>query len=209
MLVWALEKHAGEHVILSDADLIVNTSGALYTYLQSYKDKDIVFMAESRESPTANLGFGMVKSAPHTIAFFKRLVEHIDVHGGHDQTLYNEWIQDGHFEGSTDVFSLPEMLQSNNYSEEMAIQEADSFTPNIIVQFLCSQSNYVDNTVEKLKSVLYFADISDIIGCVSEEVFETLKVVLDPEHPLHTLTYPRSENAFQNNQGHSESTGPC
>lgn len=220
LLVWALEKHVGQHVLISDADLIVTNPDALYTYLQNYTDKDqssaeqgsardIVFMAESREHPTANLGFGMVKSTPHTIAFFKRLAEHIDAEGGHDQTLYNVWIEEGRFEGSTGVFSLPEMLQSNNYTQEMeaAIEKDPSSMPmNIMVQFLCSQSNYVANTVEKLKSALCFVDISEIIGCVSEEVFEDLKSDLDPEHPLHGVSYPQtgSKSVPQSNPAHTE-----
>ncbi len=192
LLLGALHKNPDRHIIISDADLIVNRPDLLYDYLQSYIDNDIVFMKESRQCPTANIGFGMVKSSPQTIEFFQKMADHIDAYGGHDQTLYNQWINEGRFSGKVDTFSIPEVLQSNNYVSEIT---NNGTNPNILLQFLCSGNNYAHNTIEKLLTAIGFVDISDIIHLISEDLFAEFKNVLSnfcADHYLLSLEYPKS-----------------
>jgi hypothetical protein len=194
VIVEALEQHPGENVIVSDADIVVLKPELLYEYLQDYKEIDMVFMMERPDLHTyANIGFGLIKSNENTIDFFKRMVSHIETHGGHDQTIYNDWIAEGKFEGTTGLFSIPELLQSNIYKEVVAKNTENK--PVIMVQCLSSADNYTMNTVEKLLTAIIFVDISELVGLISEDVFELLKgyieVLFPSGNPLLSVEYPR------------------
>lgn len=194
VLVDALEYHKGEMVIISDADIIVLKPELLYDYLQDYMDNDITFMKNSREETDSNIGFGLVRSNDLTINFFKEMIHHIKTIGGHDQTLYNEWIAAGKFPGKHAQFSIPEMLQSNNFMIESRLNTENK--PIIMIQMLCSNGGYEINAVEKLLTAIRFVDISDLIGLISRDVFELLKAyiphVIGEDHPLLAMEYPEA-----------------
>lgn len=152
LAVSALEKHPGEHIMISDADLLVfDSDGWLSTYLESYSQYDMVFMKEGPNSKYSNIGCMFLKSCPLVINFLKGLIHDIEEDGAHDQCQLNALLPK--FVGSATNFSFPEFAQS------MYVQ-ADSDIPYRVIQCLSSLVGYENAVTEKLITVSYFFDFS-------------------------------------------------
>jgi hypothetical protein len=177
VLLSALEKHPGETVLFTDADLIILDLESFIPYVNSYAEKyDMVFMKEGQHISSYNIGMMLIRSTPDTIAYFKMIIERVETHGTLDQVELTAQIHQ--FPGSHTSFSYPEIIQSNEYS--------DDINPYII-QCLSSLPGYTLSFAEKLASVVCFFDITPFRQFISNDVEETLKKIVLESTPDHYL----------------------
>jgi hypothetical protein len=165
LLIQCLELHQGEHIIFSDADIIVNKIAKLAEYLQSYKQYDMTFMKDNFNDETRNIGFSLIKSTPETINFFKKVYEEIKKTQNQDQSIINNLLPT--FTGSHTMFSVPEIIQSNM----IYYGQSDFY----ILQLLCSHNSSDINIGEKLVTASKFINIKSQIHLVSQETRDWLK----------------------------------
>jgi hypothetical protein len=177
-IVKALKNHPGEHILVTDVDVIADNISEFRIYLESYLHNDITFMADKPIEKTINLGFAFIKSTPDTIALFETAVQQIKSTGGLDQPIVRELLPS--FEGQHDVFSLPEVSPSNLYRVGSKCY---------IIQTLCSNAEtYEKNLFEKLASVVKILDITDLLHLIPDDVLETLRWYFRQNYPDHYIS---------------------
>jgi len=155
ILLAALEKHANEYIILSDADICVfDDDNTLVSYMKSYEKNEITCMREAYDNPSYNIGVIFIHSTNKTIAFIKRIICRIEMENGHDQGIFNEEIK--HFSGEHGSFSIPDVIQSN-------MIEISKNENHRIIQCLSSGNTYEDNLTEKILTIIFYYDISNLL----------------------------------------------
>ena len=165
VIVAALKTNKGKHIIVSDADIIVQNPDKLAAYLKKYERFDVVYMQDNFINDTLNIGFSLIKSTDTTIAFFEKICNEIKTTGEQDQALVNKYIEESGLIYST--FMLPWVIQSN-----MSIEGAiDCY----VMQMLCSNNKtYEENLFEKLESALFFFDLRDVKHLIVPSVYNKL-----------------------------------
>ena len=177
-MIEALKANIGQHIVVSNVDLIVQNTEALRHYIESYKKYDITFMKDNMKDDTRNIGFVFVKSTPETIAFFESVLDEIVKTNGQDQPIVNRHLLS--FHGTSSMFTLPEIIQSNMF---------DVSIPFFVLQMLCSNQDTSDkNIFEKLITASKLLDITDILHLVSNDVVETLRWYFKIHYPSHYLS---------------------
>lgn len=164
----AMKECDGRHIIVSDADLCVLQPEILRTYLEDYMNYDIVYMRDNFENNTLNIGFGLIKCTPDTLAFFKEVRDTIATTGRQDQAIVNELLVE-HPELSVGMFSTPEIIQSNMY--QMLRAEENKMC---VVQMLCSNKTFEQNFTEKLMTASIFYDLRSLEPLIPDYVWNTL-----------------------------------
>jgi hypothetical protein len=162
MILEALVTHAGKHIIVSDADIIVDRPEELATYLKRYEKYDIAYMRDNFTDDTFNIGFGLIKSSPATIAFFTAVRDAIRDTGRQDQAIVNELIPSHPI--TVCMFSVPEMCQSNMGMENVI--------KSFVAQMLCSNNTYEDNLREKLLTASAFIDLRSLRHLVPADIWD-------------------------------------
>ena len=182
VIVEELRRHPGEHILITDVDLIVTNPADLRTYLEPYKQYDITYMAESPGSKDSNIGFAMIQSTPATIAFYTQILE--DLQGNselHDQA--HVIAQLSSFPGSTARFEGSVIMNSNYYNIG---------DPFYVMQCLCSNESYEKNLWEKLLTLARVFDLEPLRPFIPDDVWEMVlwyfreKV---PDHPLAHIKF--------------------
>jgi hypothetical protein len=177
-LIDALKANPEQHIIFSDVDLIIQTTETLRSYLESYKVYDITFMKDNMRDNTRNIGFGLIKSTPETIHFFDSVLNEIVKTKGLDQDIINTQLAS--FKGTSSMFTLPEIIQSNMF---------DTYVPFYVLQMLCANQDTSDkNIFEKLITAAKLLDITDVLPLVSNDVVETLRWYFKTHYPSHYLS---------------------
>ena len=182
VIVEELRRHPGEHILITDVDLVVERPADLRAYLEPYKRYEITYMAESPGSKNSNIGFAMIQSTPATIAFYTQILE--DLQGNselHDQAHVIERLPS--FPGSTAIFEGAVIINSNQYNIG---------APFYVVQCLCSNDSYEKNLLEKLLTLANFFDLEPLRPFIPDDVWETLLWYhreKRPEHPLARVKF--------------------
>lgn len=179
ILVSILEKHPGETILFVDADTIIEKPGLLREYLESYMYYDIVYARSTLQNDTEySIGFGLIRSTPATIAFFKQVIHQVEAFGKDEMTALNECISS--FSGTCGMFTFPEIIQTQHYKTYK-----DSY---LVLQITCSNhSTYEMNLFEKLISVGTLMDISALIPLIPNNVLQALLKFYEIHHPDHYL----------------------
>ena len=176
-IIRALEKHPGEHVIVSDVDIIANNVSYLRTYLEEYKNNDMTFSHDT-DNENRNIGFAFIKSTPETITFFKTVYDKIKKTNGQDQVIVNELLPT--FSGRHGFYKYNIITQTNKYKTK------DHYC---ILQLLCSNAEtYEKNLFEKLVSVVKVLDITDLLHLIPNDVLETLRWYFQQNYPDHYIS---------------------
>jgi len=181
VLVEELRRHPGQHILVTDVDLIIDRPTELRAYLESYKHYDITYMQESPgKNDWNNIGFAMIKSTEDTIRFYSQILEDLQRNPDlHDQTYVNERCP--FYPGPKGCFEGTVILNSNYYTMG---------NPFYVIQCLCSYDTYEKNMWEKLVSFARFYDLEPLKSFIPEDVWETLVCYhqqIKPEHPLARL----------------------
>jgi hypothetical protein len=164
----AMKECDGRYIIVSDADLCILQSEQLRSYLEKYMAYDIVYMRDNLGNNTLNIGFGLIKCTPATLAFFTQVRNMIAETGRQDQAIVNELLGE-HPELSVGMFSTPEMIQSNMYS--VFYKEEAQFQ---VVQMLCSGTTFEHNYLEKLLTASVFYDLRDLEQLIPACIWNTM-----------------------------------
>lgn len=165
VLMNILKRHPGEHILLTDVDLIVQHPEELRAFLEPYKRNDLTFMLDGPDSEGKNIGFAMIKSNPDTIDFFGRIYETLTtVPGTWDQGLVNDLLPS--FTGSLGTFDPNLIINSNYYKDNQSFY---------VLQCLCSQDTYEKNLLEKLLSVALFLDIEPLHHLIPEDTWHFVR----------------------------------
>lgn len=175
-MIKALEAHPGEHVIVSDVDVIANNVSDLRIYLEEYKKNDMTF-SHDIDDTNRNIGFIFIKSTPETIAFFKTVFDIIKNTNGQDQVIVNNLLPT--FTGTHGFFTPDKITQTNKY------------IPNdyYILQLLCSNhETYEKNLCEKLVSIVKMLDITPLLHLIPDDVLETLQWYFQKTYPEHYIS---------------------
>jgi len=176
-IVKALKKHPGEHILVTDVDIVADNISEFRRYLESYLHNDITFMVDSPYDKTINLGFAFIKSTPETISLFETAFHQIQSTGGQDQPVIQELLP--LFKGSYDIFSLPEVSPSNHYIIG---------TNYYIVQMLCANhKTYKKNLLEKLITSALLVNITNVLYLIPADVKEVLYIYFKICYPEHYL----------------------
>jgi hypothetical protein len=176
-MIKALEHHPGEHVIVSDVDIIANHTSLLRKYLEDYKENDMTFSRDTIET-NSNIGFAFIKSTPETIAFFKTVYDIIKKTNGQDQIIVNELLPT--FSGRHGFYKFDKITQTNKHILK------DQY---YILQLLCSNTEtYEKNLFEKLVSVVKVLDITDLLHLIPDDVLETLRWYFGQNYPDHYIS---------------------
>jgi hypothetical protein len=175
----ALREHKGEHIIVSDADLIILQKDKIAEYLKEYEQNEITCMKDTVDTDTYNMGFMFLKSTESTADFFSKITRRIKEENGHDQMILNEELPS--FPGSHGLFSLPEFVQSN--MNEEIIHET------ILIQCLCTVGATSDHIlVEKLFSISLLFDISGFKQYIPNSVLSILIKYTQEFDPLNYIS---------------------
>jgi hypothetical protein len=178
MILEALAAHAGTHIIVSDADIIVDRPADLAAYLAKYENYDIAYMRDNFKDDTYNIGFALIKSSPATIAFFTAVRDCIRDTGRQDQAVVNEQIPRHPI--CVGMFSVPEMCQSN-----MGMENVEK---SLVMQMLCSNDTYEANLREKLLTASAFIDLRGLRHLIPTDIWE---FIVD-FHKTHDTRNPNS-----------------
>ena len=177
VLVEELRRHPGQHILITDVDLIIDNPVGLRDYLESYKQYEITYMQESPGSDYSNIGFAMIQSTEATIQFYEQILEGLQADPAlHDQAYVNERLRS--FPGPKGVFEGGVVLNSNYYKMG---------TPFFVVQTLCSNETYEKNMWEKLVSFARFYDLEPMRPLIPDDVWETLVWYYQRTNPAHPL----------------------
>ena len=161
VLMNVLKRHPGEHILMTDVDLIVQHPEKLREFLEPYKQYDLTFMLDGPDVEGKNIGFAMIKSTEATIDFFGRVYKTLaTVPGTWDQGLVNELLPT--FTGSLATFNPYLIINSNYYKLKQTFY---------VLQCLCSHGTYEKNLLEKLCSVVLFLDIEPLHHLIPEEIW--------------------------------------
>ena len=179
VLLSILEQHPDEHILLCDVDTIVQNPTKLREYLEKYSEYDIVYARSKEEDEKElSLGFGMFRSTNKTISFIDHLIQQIESSGQDDMTIFNKELHV--FDGRLGMFTFPEIIQTqyyNKYKEEW-----------FVIQITCSnRKTYEENLYEKLLSIIYLSDITDLVHLIPHEVLEALVLFVKDRSPTHYL----------------------
>ncbi len=179
MMLHALQQHPGEHIVVSDADILLFDTN-FTSYLEQYKAYDMTCMLDNEETKAYNIGLCLLKSTPEMIAFVEEIIRRIKVNRAHDQTEWNALLPS--FEGTHAQFSCPDCIQSNMYKEELR----DSYR---VIQCLCECNLSSDDAlVSKLITVAYFyKDLEEAKEMIPVAVRNKLILCLQeqiPDHPV-------------------------
>lgn len=166
LIISLLQSNPGEHIVFSDADLLVFTDSCntpLATYLESYRQYDLVCMREGYENAGYNIGCMLIKSTPETISFFKELTYEIEQNNAHDQTILNERLPK--FKGKSTTFSIPDVVQSNmvNLSENIN---------HLIIQCLSIPGKSHEVIGEKIISISYYFDVMPLKHLLDQDTID-------------------------------------
>ena len=153
-----------QHLILSDADLVVDNVKELYNYLQNFLDYDLVGMKDDLTTNTINIGVLFLKNSSKLRNFIKILRDEIKSTGKQDQQLLNKNIINSDLKYS--LFDVPQMSQSNF--------GIDNVMKSFITQLLCSGDNYEDNLFEKLITASCLIDITPLRTLIPLKVYNSL-----------------------------------
>ena len=176
-IVKALKLHPGEHILVTDVDIIANNISEFRTYLELYLHNDMTFMVDDFNDKTINLGFAFIKSTPDSISLFETALDQIQSTNGLDQPIVRELLPS--FKGLCNVFSLPEVSPSNYYING---------TKYYIIQILCSNhKTYEMNLFEKLISAARLLDITSVIHLIPVDVKDVLHIYFKIYYPSHYL----------------------
>jgi len=182
VIIEALRRHPGEHILVTDVDLVVERPAELRAYLEPYKRYDITYMAEGPGSKDSNIGFAMIQSTPATIAFYAQILEDLQRNSElHDQAHVIERLPS--FPGSKALFEGTVIINSNYYNIGQ---------PFYVVQCLCSQDSYEKNLWEKLLTLAIFFDLEPLRPLIPDDVWETVLWYhreKSPEHPLARIKF--------------------
>jgi len=158
-----IEKNMGKHFFFTDVDLVVLPEFRRED-LDEYKEHDITVMKECHPTMKYNIGCMLIHCSPKTLAFFDRVVQRIREEKLLDQVAFEQEALS--FEGSIGLFDSTHFLQSNMVTE--------SSTDIKIVQCLTSESNSTDIYLEKLSTIMYFFDISQLEKYLPDDVQQAL-----------------------------------
>jgi len=176
-LLLVLEKHKGQHFLMTDVDMFVSDSVKFREYLESYKEYDITYMRESKKSDEMMAGFVMIKSTEATIAFYKYILEKLKADPtDNDLTCINREIH--RFEGTVGLFGADQFFLANHYTP---------MEPYLMIQFTCSQDTYEKNLFEKLIFAAIFFDLEVLEPFIPPDVWETILWFFHKESPDHHL----------------------
>ncbi len=179
VIVEELRRHPGQHILITDVDLVVTNPADLRAYLEPYKRYEITYMAESPGSKDSNIGFAMIQSTPATIAFYTQILEELQRNSEvHDQAHVIERLSS--FPGSTACFE-GSVIKNSNYHK---VGE-----PYYIVQCLCSNDSYEKNMWEKLLTLATFFDLEPLRPFISDDVWETVLWYHREKRPDHPLAH--------------------
>lgn len=186
----AMKKHMGQYILFTDADICVLQVNTFKEYLLQYMKYDIVYMRDNLDNNILNIGFGLIKCTPATLAFFTTVRDTIASSNRLDQEVVNSLLVE-HPELSVGVFSMPGMIQSN------MVQHFKSEEENMyVVQMLCSGTSYEYNFFEKLLSASVFYDLRDLEPLIPDYIWNTLiKFMKDNNisNPLATCEFKCDE----------------
>jgi hypothetical protein len=179
ILVNILEKHPEETILFVDADTIIEKPTQLREYLESYMEYDVVYARSTLQNETDySIGFGLIRSTPATIDFFKHVIHQVEQTGKDEMTVLNECIP--FFSGTRRMFTFPEIIQTQHYK-----QYKDKY---LVLQITCSNhSNYETNLFEKLVSIGTLMDITDLIPLIPDNVLQAVLAFYETHHPNHYL----------------------
>lgn len=179
MMLYALQQHPSEHIIVSDIDLLLfDTNFA--SYLEYYKSFDITCMVDNLETKVDNIGLCFLKSTPDLITFVERIIQKIKEENAHDQTEWN--VQLSSWKGTHAQFSLPDCIQSNMLTYI-------SKENNRIIQCLSPCGISADDILcSKLITVAYYYhNLDDAREFIPKPVLKKLKETIQeflPSHPI-------------------------
>ena len=177
MIEKALREHKGEHIIVTDVDLVITDKNKIADYLRSYEKNDITCMRDNLETNTYNPGFTFVKSTDDTRALYEKITQRIKNENGIDITILNEELAS--FPGTHGTFSLPEVIQSN----------MTHFDETLIIQCLCSIGNSSDDIlVEKLLTISYFQDFTYFRHFITKPVLTQLIKTVHEMDPMNYIS---------------------
>ena len=177
VIVEELRRHPGQHVLVTDVDLIIDNPAGLRDYLEPYKQYEITYMQESPGSNSNNIGFAMIQSTEATIQFYEQILEGLQKNPDlHDQAYVNERLLS--FPGLKGMFEGGVILNSNYYTMG---------APFFVIQSLCSQETYEKNLWEKLVTFALFYDLEPMRPLIPEDVWETLVWYYQTRNPTHPL----------------------
>ena len=185
-LLKSLKSHPDQHIVFSDADLIV-LDKQLSSKLQAYEINDITAMREDKTKDIYNIGFMLIKSTPTVIEFFETVMQRIHKEQMLDQDVFNQEIQ--HFKGTHGFFDTKDFIQSCMIRKD--IWDTGNYS---VIQCLSAIASTKEAILGKLGTIVYFYNIQHLIQHIDKEVFEELKEYMLIQNPLHyicSLDYDR------------------
>jgi Nucleotide-diphospho-sugar transferase len=176
LMIKALEQHPGEHVIVSDADVIADDSSNFRLYLESYMNNDITISPDVGTT-IGNLGFIFLKSTPETIKFLKDAMFETYTTQKPDLAIVNKNLAT--FSGRHGLFTS-EVTQTNKF-----ILGSNFY----ILQLLCTNhETYEKNLFEKLIAAARVLNITDLLHLIPDNVLETLRWYFQQNYPEHYMS---------------------
>jgi hypothetical protein len=178
-LIKSLQLHPEQHIIFSDADLIILEKN-LPAKLKAYEINDITAMHEKKDTNDYNIGFMLIKSTPAVIKFFETVLKRIHTEMKLDQDVFNEEIQS--FNGTHGFFDTKDFIQSSMIRRD--IWDTGNYS---VIQCLSAITDTHQAILGKLATIIYFYNIKPLLHYIEKDVFEELKAYIMLQNPLHYL----------------------
>jgi len=179
ILLQILQAHPGQHLLMTDVDLVVDRLDEFRASLESYKVFDLTYMRESPTTSDINGGFAFIKSTDRTIAFYEQIIERLKANPDlNDQGCINDALPS--FPGSYSLFD-GKTVRNSNYHK---LGE-----PFYVVQCLCSSDSFEKNLLEKLLTLATFFDLEPLRPLIPNDVWETVLWYHREKRPSHPLAH--------------------